>query len=237
MTKEQTAKQLRLAAEIIETGHPWEWWHISDQKWNEPNKEMEPHSLLTNSTYQIRLALATPPDGRPLHNPDNLTAEQVGTGFRLGLPDESAYQAHEYWEGEWFVGTPQSVAFGSFKASCRIPLSTPWPEVEKPDPEYIDLGPEDVPPGSVFRHCYWFGSLWFSVSKVSDNGVSLADDDTYPWETLRNEWHINRSIPLTGKWDANAWEWCKKVRNDRSLATAGAGLNEAPMATTRRCQH
>ena len=68
MTTEQTAQQLELAAQILRTGHPW--------KSSPQAPDTDIYSALRNG-FEIRPILATPPDGRPLHNPDNLTAEQV----------------------------------------------------------------------------------------------------------------------------------------------------------------
>lgn len=72
----------------------------------------------------------------------------------------------------------------------------------------VPLGPEDVPPGSVFCPAYWNGEPWISVSKVCVNDC-LIDGKSYTWEMLRT-WKINRSIPLTGKWNPDAWENCEK---------------------------
>ena len=90
---------------------------------------------------EIRLVLATPPDNRPLHNPNNLTAEQVGAGWRLALKGEKQPVGYQYWAS---VGWHTGQADGKLVDTCnkdtsiRIPLSTPWPEVEKPDP-YAEL--------------------------------------------------------------------------------------------------
>ena len=76
MDKTQQAEQLRLAADILETGHPWDFQ--SSREWHQMERANPLWSIANGC--KIRLILATPPDGRPLHNPDNLTAEQVGAG-------------------------------------------------------------------------------------------------------------------------------------------------------------
>lgn len=87
---------------------------------------------------QLRLAatLATPPDGRPLHNPDNLTAEQVGVGYRLIVEGEKVPKSGAQWWncGSWSSSTGDYVPRSN---TVRLPLSVPWPEV-KPDP-YAEL--------------------------------------------------------------------------------------------------
>jgi hypothetical protein len=72
----------------------------------------------------------------------------------------------------------------------------------------VPLGPEDVPPGSMVRPAYWTGEPWIAVSKVCINDL-LIDGKSYTWDMLRT-WQINRSIPMTGKWNPDAWEACEK---------------------------
>lgn len=131
MTIEQTAQQLELAAQILRTGHPWGYRHIADSR----HKYNTPIEVVADGNTLSPL-LATPPDGRPLHNPDNLTAEQVGVGYRLLLPvelDGRHKKACEVWNGknDW---SGEHLAFARYKfLSYRLPLSVPWPEPEKPD--------------------------------------------------------------------------------------------------------
>lgn len=139
MTKEQTAQQLKLAAQILRTGHPWEYRHIAGSRY----KYNTPIEVVADGNFLSPL-LATPPDNRPLHNPDNLTAEQVGVGYRLALPGESAASPHDFWDG----------------------------------------------------------NTW-KKAKLE----------------LRESRKVNRSIPLTGKWNPDAWEPCSKtIPADENLA-------------------
>jgi hypothetical protein len=143
MNKTETANQLRLAAELIETGHPWLTSHNGVSYWN-TSKEDDP-AVHVLSKQHIRPVLATPPDGRPLHNPDNLTAEQVGLGYRLALQDESASQPHEVWEqNKWRKALTGPGSFGIYRSTYRLPLSVPWPEA-KPEAPPFKLPPP--PPG------------------------------------------------------------------------------------------
>ncbi|TXH48886.1 MAG: hypothetical protein E6Q97_23825 [Desulfurellales bacterium] len=82
-----------------------------------------------------------------------------------------------------------------------------------PEKKRVKLGLEDVPPGSVIR---WkmpkqFG--WVAVEYVCAEGLWLPVGDVakyFKWDRLAEHCEINRSIPLTGKWDASAWEPCYK---------------------------
>lgn len=74
----------------------------------------------------------------------------------------------------------------------------------------VPLGPEDVPPGSVLRHIEqrnpWSSILWID----SEEGMS-TETDLYSWEEAQYLLEINRSIPLTGRWNPDAWEPCHKI--------------------------
>lgn len=74
------------------------------------------------------------------------------------------------------------------------------------------LGPEDVPPGSVLS---LKPPRWFVISGVCDDGVYILDDEPlveslWKWHYLAEKAQINRSVPLTGKWNPDAWEACSK---------------------------
>lgn len=218
MTTEQTAQQFELAAQILRTGHPWEW-QASDGEWVKPTIRTELHHVISDG-LAIRLAFATPPDGRPLHNPGNLTAEQVGAGFRLTLKDESPHKNAELWnvfDKKWVNRLSHNVESKYEKYNTyRLPLSVPWPE---PQPDHyadekktVPLGPEDVPPGSVLlsstAECN--GMRWTSATCSKNEGIEINGRSCIPWVELMSHWQINRSIPLTGKWNPDAWEPCSK---------------------------
>lgn len=76
----------------------------------------------------------------------------------------------------------------------------------------VPLGLEDVPPGSVLS---LKPPRWFIISGVNDNGLYVLDDEPlvenlWRWDYLMEKAQINRSIPLTGKWNPDAWEPCHK---------------------------
>jgi hypothetical protein len=93
-----------------------------------------------------------------------------------------------------------------FKAYRVLKTRTPKPKVP--------LGPEDVPPGSIVTTARVKGR-WASVVAVDDQGVLIASRVTerlirVNYDKLRETRKINRSIPLTGKWNPDAWEACEK---------------------------
>lgn len=137
MNTEQQAAQLELAAQILRTGHPWEINVCGC--WRKPTLNHETSLWCVAQGFEIRPILATPPDGRKLHNPLGLTAEQVGVGYRLTLEEEMDENQHGDVEG-WRELNPSWIGFNYFwtqEMTIRVPLSTPWPEA-KPDP-YTEL--------------------------------------------------------------------------------------------------
>jgi hypothetical protein len=381
MNKTEQAQQFRLAADIFETEHPFEVRYPGTHEWDTV-KHICPSEHVVNNC-EIRPVLATPPDGRPLHNPDNLTAEQVGLGYRLTRKGERPTPQAQVWmgvihaNGMWQERDVNAEPYYA-GSTYRLPLSVPWPllpiatlaqdqieltaeqhaaveaclkeeappfQLPPPPPgmewhledgweegdlpqgyrplvdgefiqvgdevrnknlyksrfvkasssvghkagesfpnqigrttrpltfthegkqwtyhrpgdpmpcdgeraiyhidtegraygplkssglfesfgsdypipiigwryvettKQVELGPEDVPPGSVIRPQYWDGPPWMAVSKVCINDC-LIEGKAYTWEMLKS-WQINRSIPLTGKWDATAWEPCHKPK-------------------------
>jgi hypothetical protein len=218
MTTEQTAQQLELAAQILRTGHPWGYRRIAGSRY----KYNTPIEVVADGNLLIPL-LATPPDGRPLHNPDNLTAEQVGVGYRLtlkGEPTNLHVELQEYWSrGEWQEsGEVYTTAFGAHqnaRYTYRLPLSVPWPEPADPYAELqtkdVELGPKDFPPCSALKGPSDGIHEYALVCGVGNRGVLLNDGRVITFNHLKSGWKINRSLPLTGKWNPDAWEPCHKT--------------------------
>ena len=129
---EKQAQQLELAAQLLRTGHPWEW-DAKNGKMRDPD---DYHTLgwCRANAYEIRPVLVTPDDGRKLNNPDNLTAEQVGVGYKLTLEEQMDGKCHS--EGVWWTGQSwvKPVNYTGWcrpkNDTIRIPLSTPWPEAK-----------------------------------------------------------------------------------------------------------
>ena len=83
----------------------------------------------------------------------------------------------------------------------------------KPDPALVPLGPDDVPPFSAIRWSGWETTEWALVLRVTNETVYFSDRraGSATLNDLRaGNVKINRSIPLTGKWDADAWTACFK---------------------------
>lgn len=179
MKPDQTIAQLRLAADLLETGHPWEYRDVGKTEWR---KGLSINSIISSPVeYEIRPILATPPDGRALHNPHNLTAEQVGVGYRLLLSGETLIEGYQYWsqgawhEGGMFLGkkVPEYNAF----TSCRLPLSVPWPKAPKPVDPYAEL-----------KKAHAEGKV------IQIKGITGVDD--YDWKDCDPQWAPNREYRI-----------------------------------------
>lgn len=85
-----------------------------------------------------------------------------------------------------------------------------------PEPILVELGPEDVKPGSVIRsRDIGLRKPWISVLNVISVGVEILGNSgishTLHFSVLfADGWEINRSIPETGKWNAEAFVPCSK---------------------------
>lgn len=78
-------------------------------------------------------------DAACLHNPDNLTPEQVGEGWRLLLPEEIDGRHRGATATLWLraINPPQwgraeLIEVNAKSCTYRVPASTPWPEAPKP---------------------------------------------------------------------------------------------------------
>lgn len=86
-----------------------------------------------------------------------------------------------------------------------------WRYVE-PATKEVELGPEDVPPGSVIKTSPGIQALILRLNKESvyilgRSGISYEVEFT----ELKDSWQINRSIPLTGRWNPDSWSPCHKT--------------------------
>lgn len=83
----------------------------------------------------------------------------------------------------------------------RRPLPTP---TEAPVP----LEAKDVLPGSVIKKPDW-SKYWRSVLLTQLDAIEIAGHHI-TYRELQEGWLINQSIPITGKWNPDAWTKCEK---------------------------
>lgn len=130
-------EQLKLAAALLETGHPWEI-HAKGEGLYLHNPDLPIHAWLNQDEFEIRPVLVTPEDGRPINNPLNLTAEQVGVGYKLTLVEQMDSERHidgQIWYRdtvEWMDCPFKSGWAWLVSNTIRVPLSTPYPETKTP---------------------------------------------------------------------------------------------------------
>lgn len=76
----------------------------------------------------------------------------------------------------------------------------------KPTPTMIQLGPEDVPPGSVFRLPEWPKEAHRTYWQVNKNQISWSPNSWLLWSHLQDDgWLISRDQGKT-------WERCEKEK-------------------------
>lgn len=125
-----TPEQFRIAADILEKGLQWQ------ENWNgvfiDADGEGELWECL-RSEREIRIKPASfppIPEGMTYHNPDGLTAEQVGDGYRITVVEEIDGR-HEGVAMRWSILTEKwekHCAADSRICTYRIPISTPFPD-------------------------------------------------------------------------------------------------------------
>lgn len=181
MKSRVTPEQLRLAADIVGTGHPWQR-RVRGGEWRTTG--CAPAQALAAGD-DIRIVFPNPPPGEEFHNPHNLTPEQVGAGYRLILKSqvggenmggENKKGTEECWLPGigWKRVSMSSIRFHS-SDTYRVPLNTPWPE--RPDP-YADLKKAQAEGKVIQRELYNKGSgIW--------KYYTLRDGESLPVDRLR----------------------------------------------------
>ena len=127
-----------------------------------------------------------------------------------GIADGKAWEFQGLQEN-WYVGNlaghnPQRLAADGWKIRLK-----PWSLPPPPEQQKVPLEPSDVLPFCVFR-LKGFNDL-LTPFCVKDERVYFFSDTSHCWgyEWLMRNAEINRSIPLTGKWNPEAWEPCYKL--------------------------
>jgi hypothetical protein len=184
-----------------------EWTDVSALAWNWPSVD-----------YRIKPLQFPPlPEGLEWHNPEGLTPEQVGEGFRLLVTSEvniipelclgSNTDFVEGWErGKWNNNGGRGLVGCLLSMTYRVPISTPFPEPPK-KVVMARLGTEDVPPGSVVAPFQWYDSKrWYMVLVAANSGVDIksdGDEEFLSYETLQKDgWRIKRP--------GDDWKPCEK---------------------------
>ena len=79
----------------------------------------------------------------------------------------------------------------------------------KPEPVMVELGPSDVPPGSVMRCLNDQGDTsWWAVSQVYTQGIYLSGE-LLDWRTMRD-----RGMEIHRPSKPGVWEKCEKLSHE-----------------------
>lgn len=196
MENKELAEQLRIAAEILETGKEWEWRGVDNTWWNPT------HSLLfhVSSSHEIRIkpwSLPKPPEGEQWHSEDYWKEGMLENGERPLLEGEVIKQGDLYFhEDKWLL----SNSYMPVRIGYHHPHKTSRPLPQKKTKKIVPLGPEDVPMGSYLRFKTAPDCSWRSIIGLSKNGVAsvemMSDNATRIkfclWEELKESYLIKR---------------------------------------------
>jgi hypothetical protein len=146
--------------------------------------------------------LPDPPPGQQWHRTD-WTQEMLPEGYRPLLLGEPQQDGDEFLRSSNQAWTP--VAFGSNQQSRpvhhhRRPL--PTTSAQLAPVEYVQLGPQDVPPGSAVRRV---GATSWRLALSADEHTLWVANEGFPWAYLAKHCEILRPGSKT-------WEPCKKIK-------------------------
>jgi hypothetical protein len=174
-----------------------EWTDVFALAWNWPDVD-----------YRIKpLEFPALPEGLEWHNPNNLTLEQVGDGWRLLVDSEVDGESHcgcQYWDGGNGGWSETEDWMWDKWSTIRVPISTPFPEPPK-KVVMVPLAADDVLPGSVFRTARKKG--WMTPFEVTESGIwhrNLGNGVQFTyWQSLQHcGWEIKRP--------GEGWKPCEK---------------------------
>jgi hypothetical protein len=137
---------------------------------------------------------------------EDWTPEMLAGGWRpLLLGEQECPEDESSWDGLTWENNGKAHRYQSLGlAACNWILHrTRRPLPAPPAEEWVELGPEDVPPGSVFRNIGSYNGAWLAPTVVHAGGVELAGALT-GFETLAKEKEILRP--------GQNWQPCKKLK-------------------------
>jgi len=174
MENKELAEQLRIAAEIIETGNDWEVQPLKSGIWVKPYC---PITDYLNGPFQIRVkpwSLPAPPEGENWHR---------ASGWKEGMLDKGErplIEGEVIRAGDIALHGFASVRYGKDSdgdsADARLPIKTSRPLPQKKTKKIVPLGPEDVPPLSVIRHIKGNPNCFRFIQDFSQTGVYILSN-------------------------------------------------------------
>lgn len=189
--KQTLADKFTLAAKIETEGREWE----SRAQTLSGFTQWEKGRILAAEIYhdcEIRLVeapLEQDPHGRPLHNPDGLTGEQVGKGYRLLLTEEVdgrfAGESH-WWTGStWLYPYVGEIKGNQTRSTYRVPIATcPWPE----------------PPAPAWTPKYKVGDLVSLCDSGQTDIIRVVGDGVYFMQSCHGKWLEKELTLAPDKW-------------------------------------
>lgn len=147
-------------------------------------------------------------------------ANAAGKVIQLHSVQKHELPFHKLSEEEWYDCSPQWAPNRYYRikpGQDDVKEITPAPEKAE---EWVPLGPEDVPPGSIMRRKEW-SNAWQAVVAVYSGGVNF-NKKLYEWEELMDVFDVSRDFGKT-------WEPCRKkavVQTTRCPYCGYAGHDE-----------
>lgn len=201
MEKKELAEQLRIAAEILETGKEWE---VQTATGDWVCDYYESPLFWINSGRPIRIkpwSLPEPPEGEKWHRASEWKEDMLDAGERPLLKGEEIREDDIFMEENGRQGNFTAVSYSREADESYLPLKTSRQLPQKKMKKIVPLGPEDVPPLSVIRHVTADEMLWVNPSEIHFKGIGFilwdlkAKDVEHifrTWEELKESYLIKR---------------------------------------------
>jgi hypothetical protein len=238
MNKEQQIAQLRLAAEILESGAEWEFETTLEPRsprWTTPTDLATPVACI-GFGFAIRIKPwtlgrsvngFTLADGQEWHRTD-WKREWLPVGTRPTILGETSGEMESLYPPDndynkwvralWHTSPGVTATINHHRTNLPVP-------VVKPSPRLVPLGAGDVPPGSVYKRDTDEDGEWYAFLDVGKMGAVISNGGTK---------HSINPVTL-----ANAMSRATSLRSRRERNLAAGWCRDhtgAPRASSSKCQ-
>lgn len=225
--------------QAIHDGKPWEYRYrlFDGRPWEGADNTRADVVLLPGLGYEIRLKPEAEIDPyaklKAAHAAGETIEHQLSDGtwvradkptwlvpperYRIKPkpePDPYAEAKAAWQEGELQYRDPfRGTSWSNWSQKCEPAwISPPSCYRRKPKPVRVPLDPEDVPPGSVFRHPQWAAASYRVPKEVNEYGVGGIAARYHAFKDLMDDgWLINRpNKRFASSGMPSEWEPCWK---------------------------
>lgn len=135
-------------------------------------------------------------------------ADQLDATSEVEKPDPYAELKAAHAAGKVIQGLIGGYWIDSPHPTWKYPVDTY--RVKPDEPQNVPQSSTFFLPGTVIRFPD-ASDLWGAIMAIDQDGLVVGDTYQSYQELAASKATANRSIPLTGKWNPDAWEPCSKT--------------------------